>query len=93
MNIPQEAVEAAYNAFQHPNRMLVNTSEGNLQGRLEAALEAALPHIEKEIRTQIAAEMKRRDNDYLKFANRFGGYYMGLQSAFHEATRIAEGVE
>ena len=91
--IPQEAVEAAYNAFQHPNRMLVNTSEGNLQGRLEAALEAALPHIEKEIRTQIAAEMKRRDNDYLKFANRFGGYYMGLQSAFHEAARIAEGAD
>ena len=59
--------------------------------RVRDILTAALPHIEKEIRMQIAAEMKRRDNDYLKFANRFGGYYMGLQSAFHEAARIAEG--
>ena len=58
---------------------------------VEISLTAALPAIEKEIRTQIAAEMKRRDNDYLKFANRFGGYYMGLQSAFHEAAQIAEG--
>ena len=57
MTIPQEAVEAAYNAFQRPNRMLVNTSEGNLQGRLEAAFEAALPHIEKEIRAQVAADI------------------------------------
>ena len=60
---------------------------------VEISLTAALPVIEKEIRTQIAAEMKRRDNDYLKFANRFGGYYMGLQSAFHEAARIAEGAD
>ena len=89
MTISEEAIEAAYNAFQRPNRMLLNTSDGNRKGRLEAAL----PHIEKEIRTQIAAEMKRRDNDYLKFANRFGGYYMGLQSAFHEAARIAEGAD
>lgn len=57
MNIPQEAVEAAYSAFQRPNRMLVNTSDGNLQGRLEAAFEAALPHIEKEIRAQVAADI------------------------------------
>ena len=64
MTIPQEAVEAAYNAFQRPNRMLVNTSDGNLMGRLEAAFEAALPHIEKEIRAQVAVEMERRaDHD------------------------------
>ena len=55
--IPQEAVEAACNAFQRPNRMLVNTSDGNLMGRLEAAFEAALPHIEKEIRAQVAADI------------------------------------
>ena len=57
MNIPQEAVEAAYNAFQHPNRMLLNTSDGNRKGRLEAALEAALPAIEKEIRAQVGQEL------------------------------------
>lgn len=57
MNIPQEAVEAAYSAFQRPNRMLVNTSDGNLQGRLEAAFEAALPVIEKAIRAQAAADI------------------------------------
>ena len=57
MNIPQEAVEAAYSAFQRPNRMLVNTSIGNLQGRLEAAFEAALPSIEKQIRAQVAADI------------------------------------
>ena len=57
MNIPQEAVEAAYNAFQHPNRMLLNTSDGNRMGRLEAALEAALPYVEKEIRAQAAADI------------------------------------
>ena len=55
--IPQEAVEAAYNAFQRPKRMLVNTSDGNLQGRVEAAFEAALPYIEKEIRAQAAADI------------------------------------
>ena len=55
--IPEEAVEAACNAFQRPNRMLVNTSDGNLMGRLEAAFEAALPHIEKEIRAQVAADI------------------------------------
>jgi len=58
MNIPQEAVEAAYNAFQHPNRMLLNTSDGNRMGRLEAALEAALPFLEEQIREQIAAEVR-----------------------------------
>ena len=58
MNIPQEALEAANNAFQHPNRMLVNTSDGNSKGRLEAAFEVALPHIEKEIRAQVAAEIR-----------------------------------
>ena len=47
MTIPQEAVEAACNAFQRPNRMLVNTSDGNLKGRLEAAFEAAEPHLRK----------------------------------------------
>ena len=47
MTIPQEAVEAANNAFQHPNRMLVNTSDGNSNGRLEAAFEAAEPHLRK----------------------------------------------
>ena len=57
MTIPQEAIEAAYGAFQRPNRMLVNTSDGNLQGRLEAAFEAALPAIEKEIRAQVAADI------------------------------------
>ena len=57
MAIPQEAVEAACNAFQHPNRMLLNTSDGNRKGRLEAALEAALPYIEKEIRAQAAADI------------------------------------
>ena len=56
-HLPQEAVEAACNAFQRPNRMLVNTSDGNLMGRLEAAFEAALPHIEKEIRAQVAADI------------------------------------
>lgn len=56
-HLPQEAVEAACNAFQRPNRMLVNTSEGNLMGRIEAAFEAALPHIEKEIRAQVAADI------------------------------------
>ena len=56
--IPQEALEAACNAFQRPNRMLVNTSDGNLKGRLEAAFEVALPHIEKEIRAQVAAELR-----------------------------------
>ena len=56
-HLPQEAVEAACNAFQRPNRMLVNTSQGNLAGRLEAAFEAALPHIEKEIRAQVAADI------------------------------------
>lgn len=45
--IPQEAVEAACNAFQRPNRMLINTSDGNLKGRLEAAFEAAEPHLRK----------------------------------------------
>ena len=47
MAIPQEAVEAACNAFQRPNRMLINTSDGNLKGRLEAAFEAAEPHLRK----------------------------------------------
>ena len=47
MTIPEEAIEAAYNAFQHPNRMLVNTSDGNRKGRLEAAFEAAEPHLRK----------------------------------------------
>ena len=56
-HLPQEAVEAACYAFQRPNRMLVNTSEGNLMGRIEAAFEAALPHIEKEIRAQVAADI------------------------------------
>ena len=56
-HLPQEAMEAAYNSFQRPNRMLVNTSDGNLTGRLEAAFEAALPHIEKEIRAQVAADI------------------------------------
>ena len=56
-HLPQEAVEAACNAFQRHNRMLVNTSDGNLMGRLEAAFEAALPHIEKEIRAQVAADI------------------------------------
>ena len=46
-HLPQEAVEAACNAFQRPNRMLVNTSDGNLKGRLEAAFEAAEPHLRK----------------------------------------------
>ena len=59
--------------------------------RVRDILTAAYPSIEKQIRAEVAAEMKRRDNDYLKFANRFGGYYMGLQSAFHEAAQIAEG--
>ena len=45
--IPQEAMEAACNAFQRPNRMLINTSDGNLKGRLEAAFEAAEPHLRK----------------------------------------------
>ena len=58
MIITQEAVEAAYNAFQRPKRMLVNTSIGNLQGRLEAAFEAALPFLEEQIRAQIAAEVR-----------------------------------
>ena len=57
MTISQEAVEAAYSAFQRPKRMLVNTSDGNLQGRLEAAFEAALPAIEKEIRAHVAADI------------------------------------
>ena len=47
MNIPQETLEAANNAFQHPNRMLVNTSNGNRKGRLEAAFEVAEPHLRK----------------------------------------------
>ena len=47
MIIPQEALEAANNAFQHPNRMLVNTSDGDSKGRLEAAFEAAEPHLRK----------------------------------------------
>lgn len=58
---------------------------------VEIALAAALPAIEKEIRAQVAVEMKRRADEYFEFANRFGGYYMGLQSAFHEAARITEG--
>ena len=47
MNIPEEAIEAACNAFQRPNRMLINTSDGNLKGRLEAAFEEAEPHLRK----------------------------------------------
>ena len=70
---------------------IVGLDRDMTRDRVRDILTAAIPHIEKEIRTQIAAEMKRRDNDYLKFANRFGGYYMGLQSAFHEAAQIAEG--
>ena len=58
MNVPQEAIEAAYNAFQRPNRMLVNTSDGALMGRLEAALEAVEPFFEKQVRAKIAAELR-----------------------------------
>ena len=87
MNIPQEAVEAAYSAFQHPNRMLVNTSDGNRKGRLEAALEAALPHIEKEIRAEVAAEirveMRRHDTAQIGFS--------AIGDAYAHAARIAEG--
>ena len=87
--IPQEAVEAACNAFQRPNRMLVNTSDGNLKGRLEAALEAALPAIEKEIRAQIAAEirveMRRQDTAQIGFS--------AIGDAYAHAARIARGKE
>lgn len=55
MTIPQEALEAANNAFQHPNRMLVNTSDGNSKGRLEAAFEAAEPYL----RAKWAEELER----------------------------------
>ena len=87
MNISQEAVEAAYSAFQHPNRMLVNTSDGNRRGRLEAALEAALPFLEEQIREQVAAEirveMRRHDTAQIGFS--------AIGDAYAHAARIAEG--
>ena len=89
MIITQEAIEAAYNAFQHPNRMLVNTSDGNRKGRLEAALEAALPAIEKEIRAEVAAEirveMRRHDTAQIGFS--------AIGDAYAHAARIARGQE
>ena len=54
--IPQEAVEAACNAFQRPNRMLINTSDGNLKGRLEAAFEAAEPHLRRKWAEEVLDE-------------------------------------
>ena len=87
MTIPQEAVEAACNAFQRPNRMLVNTSDGNLMGRLEAAFEVALPHIEKQIRAEVAAEirveMRRQDTAQIGFS--------AVGDAYAHAAGIAEG--
>lgn len=59
----------------------------------ELALAAALPAIEKEIRAQVAVEMERRADEYLESANQFGGYYLGVKSAFQDAARIAEGAD
>ena len=64
MAIPQEAVEAACNAFQRPNRMLINTSDGNLKGRLEAAFEAAEPHLRKKWAEEIREKVNPPDVDY-----------------------------
>ena len=54
--IPETAIQAACQAYRHPNRMVTNTRDGRHRDCMEAALEAALPHLEAALRKQIAAE-------------------------------------
>ena len=64
MTIPEEAIEAANNAFQRPNRMLINTSDGTLKGRLEAAFEAAEPHLRKKWAAEVREKVNPPDVDH-----------------------------
>ena len=87
MAIPQEAVEAACNAFQRPNRMFINTSDGNLKGRLEAAFEAAEPHLRKkwaeEIREGVNPPDTGKDHEWRR------GFITGVL----RTARFLEGAE
>ena len=74
MNIPEEAIEAACNAFQRPNRMLINTSDGNLKGRLEAAFEAAEPHLRKKWAEELESAMFKVES-----VHHFGFGYHGFK--------------
>ena len=85
--IPQEAVEAACNAFQRPNRMLINTSDGNLKGRLEAAFEAAEPHLRKKWAEEIREGVNPPDTGKAHEWRR--GFITGVL----RTARFLEGVE
>ena len=47
IEVTDEMVEAAVEAFKNPRRMVTNTSDGNMSDRMEAAIEAALKEMEK----------------------------------------------
>ena len=91
--IPQEAVEAACNAFQRPNRMLINTSDGNLKGRLEAAFEAAEPHLRKKWAEEEAAKLAKTTVGLAAILDRFLENAEWESSGEEMAQRIIESVQ
>ena len=83
--LPEEAIERA-------------TKQYAWSGRMSDALKAAYPAIEKQIRAEIAAEIREAINGLIKISReiRPGLYerdirYEGLKDAYTHAARIAEG--
>ena len=93
MIITQEAIEAAYSAFQHPNRMLVNTSDGNSKGRLEAAFEVAEPHLRKKWAEEEAAKLAKTTVGLAAILDRFIENAEWESSGEEMAQKIIESVQ
>ena len=85
--LPEEAIERA-------------TKQYNWYGRMSDALKAAYPAIEKQVRAEVAAEIREAICGLIKISReiRPGLYerdirYEGLKDAYAHAARIAEGAE